>query len=159
MTDLDTSLPIAGASVSTDTGESGSTDGNGNYTLIDVPTGDRTVNVSASGYDPDSANTIVTDGGTSTLNFELTETVTSGGTGTLKGTVRSTSGARLSGVSVQVDGGPSATTARNGKYTVRDVPEGVQTVTATLSGYQPAEETVTITTDSTTTQDFTLIPQ
>ena len=159
VTDLDTSLPIAGASVSTDTGESGSTDGNGNYTLIDVPTGDRTVNVSASGYDPDSANTIVTDGGTSTLNFELTETVTSGGTGTLKGTVRSTSGARLSGVSVQVDGGPSATTARNGKYTVRDVPEGVQTVTATLSGYQPAEETVTITTDSTTTQDFTLIPQ
>ena len=155
VTDFDTGLPIQSASVSTDTGQSASTDIDGNYTLANVPTGDRTVTVSASGYDSDSQPVAVSDGSTSARNFALTPAVTGGGTGTLKGTVMSASG-KLSGVTVQVLGGPSATTNKGGKYSIQNVAEGLQTVTASKSGYVDSEDTVMITAGSTATLNFSL---
>lgn len=63
---------IAGAIVSTDTGESTTTDATGSYTLSGVPTGDdRTVTASASGYDSASQMVTVTDGGTAPADFAL----------------------------------------------------------------------------------------
>ena len=152
-----TGLPIQGASVSADTGQSDSTDAGGNYTLSNVPSGTRTVSVSAGGHDPDAQQTTVSDGGVSTLNFALTPTTT-GGTGTLKGTVMDISGARLSDVTVQVLGGPSATTNKRGKYTIQSVPEGVRTVTASKAGFEDFEEQATIMAGSTTTFDIDMTP-
>ena len=139
------------------TGQSDSTDAGGNYTLSNVPSGTRTVSVSAGGHDPDAQQTTVSDGGVSTLNFALTPTTT-GGTGTLKGTVMDISGARLSDVTVQVLGGPSATTNKRGKYTIQSVPEGVRTVTASKAGFEDFEEQATITAGSTTTFDIDMTP-
>jgi len=79
VTDADTSGPIMGASISADTGQNDTTDASGDYTLNDVPTGTRTVEVSASGYDPASDSTTVIDGATSTLNFVLTPSDPSSG--------------------------------------------------------------------------------
>jgi hypothetical protein len=82
-----------------------------------------------------------------------------GGTGTLKGTVKNSSGARLTDAMVQVVDGPSATTSKNGRYTVQNVAEGQQFVIASHPDYSdmsPVE--VTITADSTTTLNITLNP-
>ena len=137
------------ASASADTGQSDSADTDGSYTLANVPTGTRTVTVSASGYDSDSQQTVVSDGVASTLNFALTP-ATGGGTGTLKGTVKDSFGTKLSGVTVQVSGGPFATTNKGGKYTVQNVAEGSQSVTASKSGFVNAVEPVTITAEPVT---------
>ena len=125
VTDADSGLPIEGATASADTGQSGATGVGGNYTLEGVLTGTRTVTLSASGYDSTSLPIVVSDGVTSTLDFVLTPTVGGGGTGALKGTVTDSSGAKLGGVLVEVQGaGLSATTNKGGKYTIQNVPEG-----------------------------------
>lgn len=72
VTDANGGAPIEGASVSADTGQSDTTNAIGAYSLSSVPTGNRTVAVSASGYGADSASTLVSDGATSTVNFALT---------------------------------------------------------------------------------------
>jgi hypothetical protein len=56
-----TDLPISDATVETDTGQSANTDSNGDYTIDDVPTGDRTVTASASGYDNSSTIALIDD--------------------------------------------------------------------------------------------------
>ena len=153
-----TGNPIQGAIASADTGQSDSTDSGGNYTLANVLTGNRTVTVNASGYDSALLQVTVSDGNTSTLNFVLTPTATGGGSGTLKGTVKSISGVKLSGVTVQVDGGPSSTTNKGGKYTINNVAEGAQSVTASKPGYVDSTVSVTIIAGSNTTQNFDLTP-
>jgi hypothetical protein len=77
------------------------------------------------------------------------------GTGALKGTVTS-GGAKLGGVQVQVVGGPSATTNKGGKYTIQNVPEGLQSVTAFHASGGSFEGTVTIVAGSTVTLNITL---
>lgn len=159
VTELSTGSPIDNASVTANSGQNTTTAADGSYTLSNVPVGTRTVDVSAAGYDPASNTVNVDEGLTSTLNFALTATETGGGTGTLRGTVTDNFGSKLGGVLVQVDGGPSATTNNGGKYSIQNVPAGLQTVTASLGGYE--DETVvdvTITAGSTTTQDFSLTP-
>ena len=153
-----TGNPIQGAIASADTGQSDSTDSGGNYTLANVLAGNRTVTVDASGYDSALLQVTVSDGNTSILNFVLTPTATGGGSGTLKGTVKSISGVKLSGVTVQVDGGPSSTTNKGGKYTIKNVDEGAQSVTASMPGYVDSTESVTILAGSTTTHNFDLTP-
>jgi hypothetical protein len=63
---------------------------------------------------------------------------------------------KLSGVTVQVLGGSSATTNKGGKYSIQNVAEGLQTVTASKSGYVDSEDTVMITAGSTATLNFSL---
>ena len=149
---------IEGAIASADTGQSDSTNSGGNYTLANVLTGNRTVTVNASGYDSALLQVTVSEGNTSALNFVLTPTATGGGSGTLKGTVKSISGVKLSGVTVQVDGGPSSTTNKGGKYTIKNVDEGAQSVIASKPGYVDSTVSVTIIAGSTTTQNFDLTP-
>jgi len=75
VTDSEGGAPISGATVSTDTGQSAGTDASGAYTLSDVPTGDRTVSASASGYGSDNQVVAVAENATTTgTNFALTAT-------------------------------------------------------------------------------------
>lgn len=62
VTKFDGGGAIAGAAVETDTGQSDTTDGNGDYIIADVPTGSRTVTASAAGFMPANQDTTVTDG-------------------------------------------------------------------------------------------------
>ena len=159
VTDSSTGLPIQGASVSADTGQSDTTDVNGDYTLSNVPTGTRTITASATGYvtQQDTAN--VTNGGTSIVNFSLDPEPT-GGTGTIKGTVTdASSGAKLGGVFVVTDTSESDTTNNGGKYTINNVPEGSRTVTASLTGYVTQQQPATVTAGQTTTVNFALVPE
>lgn len=65
------SSPIAGATVTADTGQSTATDANGDYSLTDVPVGDRTVTATASGFAADSQPATVTEDVDTSLSFVL----------------------------------------------------------------------------------------
>lgn len=80
------------------------------------------------------------------------------GTGALKGTVVSSTGAKLGGVQVQVAGGPSATTNKGGKYTIQNIPAGTQDVTAFHASEGGYLGEVTILDGSTVTLNITLSP-
>ncbi len=157
VTDSSDNSAISGAGVSADTGESTSTDSFGDYTLTPVPTGTRTVTVTASGYVSKQDLTSVSDGATSTLDFAL-DPEPSGGTGTIKGTVTDNNGTKLGDVLVSTDTGQSALTNRGGKYTIQDVPESERTVTASKAGCTPEVAVTTVSAGSTTTLDFQLFP-
>ncbi len=158
VTDSVTSFPIAGAGISTDTGESATSDSAGNYTISSVPTGSRTVTASANGYDSQQQQTTVTEGNTSIVNFALIPS-TSGGSGTIKGTVTNTGGSRLGGILVQTNTGQSVLTNKSGKYTIQGVPAGNVTVTASGTGYVTQQQVVTLATGQTLTVDFSLASQ
>jgi hypothetical protein len=157
--DSSNSSPIVGATVSADSGQGDTTATDGSYTLAGVPTGTRTVTISASGYDSASPSTTVTDGGTSTLNVSLSPTPVGGGAGTLKGTVKSSSGAKLNGALIQVISGPNTNTNKGGKYTIQNVPEGLQSVIASHPDHSDTSPIpVTITAGATKTLNITFTP-
>jgi hypothetical protein len=76
--------------------------------------------------------------------------------GDFVGTVRDTLGAALSGASVSVSGGGSATSDAVGKYAFRFLEPGAYTLTAAKSGYASQAKTVTAVADTTVTVDFAL---
>jgi uncharacterized protein YfaP (DUF2135 family) len=83
VTDASNAAPIAGALVTVQgTGQSDTTDASGNYTILNVPAGSRTVTASAAGYISSTQTTTVSDGGTTTLNFALSPAPT--GTGEIR---------------------------------------------------------------------------
>ncbi len=149
------SQPVSGANVSADTGQNDTTDGNGNYALSPVPAGTRTISVTASGYDPQNQQATVNDGQDTSVNFALVAE-TSGGSGTVKGTVTDASGTKLSDVEVSTDTGPSAITNKGGKYTIQDVPAGSRTMTASRIGYVTQQKAAAVTAGSTETVNFAL---
>ncbi len=70
--DAVSTAPIAGATVSTDTGGySATTDAAGSYTIADVAAGDYTVTASATGYDSSSQAVTVVAGAVASANFAL----------------------------------------------------------------------------------------
>ena len=147
--------PIEGAAVSADRGESATTASDGSYTLMDVPAGGRTVTASASGYQSAEQVVTVTDGGAATAEFALATQPM----GTIAGTVTDASSlAPVGGAMVSADTGESATTAADGTYTLMDVALGDRTVTASVGGYQTAQQVVTVTDGGTATAGFALDP-
>ncbi len=73
ITDTNTGNPVAGATVEiTDLSLSTTTDENGHYIFMTVPTGDYTVTASKFGYEESSASVEITDGNTTTQDFALT---------------------------------------------------------------------------------------
>ena len=79
-------------------------------------------------------------------------------TGTVTGTVtRATEGGQLSSVSVTVAGtGQSTVTGTDGKYTLRRVPAGPQTIVFRWLGYRPTDVQVTVEPGATVTADAAL---
>jgi hypothetical protein len=79
-------------------------------------------------------------------------------TGTLTGKVTNASGgAAISGATVSISGGGSATTDSNGNYTISNVAAGTVNVTASMSGFTSSTVNgVSITAGNTTTQNFSL---
>jgi outer membrane receptor for ferrienterochelin and colicins len=81
-------------------------------------------------------------------------------TGTVTGTVtRSGEGSPLASVSVTVQSsGQSAVTGTDGRYTLRRVPQGPQTIVFRWLGYRPTESQTTVDAGSTVTVDVALEP-
>jgi hypothetical protein len=155
ITDSASTQAIAGANVSADTGQNDTTDAGGNYTLNAVPAGSRSVSVTAAGYDPQNKPANVQDAQETFVDFTLVAQ-SSGGYGTIKGTVNDANGAKLSDVSVTTDSGPSAITNNGGKFTIQNVPAGDRTITASKSGYVTQQQVVALTAGDSQTVNFAL---
>ncbi len=154
--DAGTGSGIPDATVSVNSGQSTTTDGNGDYTLGNVPVGNRTVTASTGGYVSQQQQVSVTEAATSTADFSLVQETGSGATGSIKGTVTNSNGQKLAGVSVETDSGHSAVSNRGGKYTIQNVPEGSRTVTASISGYVSQQTVVQVIAGKTVTVNFIL---
>jgi hypothetical protein len=121
--------PLSGVLVSVSGGASGSTNGAGAYSISGVNTGPRTVSLSnlpAGCTTPAPQTTTVTNGGTSTVDFSVQCSVPSG---TINGTISSSQGGGLQGVSVTATptGGSAvgpASTSGTGAYSLASVPVG-----------------------------------
>jgi choice-of-anchor B domain-containing protein len=158
VSDAATDTGISNAAVSVDTGQSTITDAFGDYSIADVSAGARTVTATASGYESQNASATVSEGIDTVVDFALAESPV-GGSGTVRGTVYSSSGGKVGGATVQVLGGSSSLTNNGGKYTVQNVSAGVQTVIASKAGFDTVEQQVAVPAGSSVTLDFTLTPQ
>jgi len=111
-------------------GLSTETDGDGRYTLTNVPAGNHTVTATKSGYSftPASRNVSVPPDAAE-VNFTGAPLPTYA----VRGVV-STSGGPLAGVTVSDGAGHSAVTNGQGQYSL-ELPEGSHTLTPALAGY------------------------
>ncbi len=127
-------------------------DGNGNFTFNNVSNGSYTVtpSKSASTFTPASQSVTINGGNVAGVNFTVATV-----TGSISGTVTNSGGTALSGATVSYSGG-STTSASNGTYTLSNVPVGAVSVTASATGYQSSIQSVTVTANTTATQNFTL---
>jgi hypothetical protein len=160
------STPISGATVCISTGgtcsgTSTTTAADGTYTLSLLAEGSYQVTASAIGYSSLSATVNVAPGTPTTYGFALTA-----GPGTISGTVTdSITGLPIGGATVCIStsgtcGSTSTTTAGNGTYTLSNVAPGSYQVTASATAYvtQSTTTNVVVSTGSTTTQGFQLVP-
>jgi PKD repeat protein len=124
---------LAGVTVNVSGGLSGTTAANGSFSIASVPTGSRTLSLSALPADcttPPSQSVTVTGGGVHTVNFAVT-CVPPAPKGTVTGTVTSSLGGPIAGAAVSI-GASSTTTDAAGVYTLPgvDVPSGTVSVSA-----------------------------
>ncbi|MBP7635499.1 carboxypeptidase regulatory-like domain-containing protein [Candidatus Ozemobacteraceae bacterium] len=155
--------PVSGATVAFLQGEtlvkSTTTGSDGTYQVLLVP-GSYTVRVSQTGYASVDQAFVVSIGGSNASNMVISSTV-----GTLNGTIRdSKSQIGIASVSVKVVSltTPSlqiSSVQTNSEGTYRfALATGSYVVSADKTGYSSASHTVTITSNTTTSQDFFLIP-
>jgi hypothetical protein len=160
--------PIAGASILVGIPfgavyYSAITDSAGQYALNDVKTGSITIYAGADGFNPAQATVNIAENQTTTQNFSLTPDTSTGNTGTITGTVKSTETGNppISGATITVSGSSpaiSTTSAADGSYTLSNVPAGAQTLNVSKSGFGSANVQVTVTAGQTTTQNISLSP-
>ncbi len=131
----------------------------GNYSFPGLAAGTYTVTPNLTGYSftPTSITVTVNNGNIIGQNF--TATSVSGGTYSLSGTVTTSGGSALAGVTMALSGTASgtATTDTNGNYTFTGLVNGTYTVTPSLSGYtfSPSSATVTVSGANITGVNFT----
>jgi hypothetical protein len=144
---------IVGAVVSySGSSTTATTNSAGSYTLT-VPPGTYSVTASASGFLVfTQRNVTVASNSTTTVNFALTQS------GTISGTVTSSTGAAIANATVSYSGGSAtANTNASGGYTLNVAP-GTYSVTASAVGYQSSTQSnVTVTIGTTTTATFSLV--
>ncbi len=158
VTDADTNGPIQEALVEVEgTDLSAETDGDGNYTIADVPEGTYNVTASADEYEAETESDVEVTAGDTTVDFALQPLVT---TGTISGTVTDADTSEpVQGASVEVEGTAlSAETDADGNYTIADVPAGTHNVTASADGYEGETESDVEVTEGDVTVDFALQP-
>ncbi len=146
--------PVYGVSVSVSAGPRSTTATDGSYLIAGIEEGTRTVTFAKTGYRSRVSIALISAGATTTLDAVLAAIPT---TGTLRGRVSVSGGGPLRGARVSVAGGPRATTAADGTYTVRNVNPGTRTITFTRLGYVRKSRSARISAGATTTLNAALI--
>ena len=141
---------LSGASV-TAGGLTTTTAADGSYVLNSLPAGSTTIKASLTGFQSGSATVTVVAGATTAAPAI---TLVSG-SGSIAGSVKSSTGAAIAGASVGFGGGTTTTDA-NGNYTLNGVPVGTVQLVASASGFQSVTQSVTVTGGNTSTANFTL---
>lgn len=129
--------PVSGVTVSTQ-GLSVTTGSDGTYRFSDLTTGSTTVTAQKAGFqDARQALTLVT--GNNTLDLALSA---ASGTALLSGTVTS-NGSAVAGVVITAQG-QTVTTASDGTYLFTNLTPGSVSLTATKTGFQNFQRTITL---------------
>jgi len=127
-------LPVNGVNVSIKTlGLSNYTGADGRYQLDGIPAGTHDVTAVKTGYDNKTETVVLAVGGVYLRDFSLTQQ-----TGSISGFVKNAAGALLSGANLTIKVGLSTITVPTnvtGSYELEDLPEGLYSVTASLSGF------------------------
>jgi hypothetical protein len=127
------------------------TDPTGHYSIIMDPgpyNGDYTIDVTATGFGPDSRTITIPNGAMITLNFTLARQ------GTVLGHVRDSQSQPLGGATVTV-GSSATSTDVTGAYNI-NVNPGTYNVTASDRGYTPVSASVSIPSGVSVVQNFDL---
>jgi hypothetical protein len=151
VTDSVTGLPIVGAAA-TYSGGATTTNASGGYSFAGVGEASYTVAVGAAGYTGQSAPISVGPGAAVVQNFALAPLP-----GIVTGTVVDTAtGTPLSGVAVSYSGGATSTDS-SGHYSFPTVSEGSYAFTASLSGYSPQTQTISVGPAATVSLNFSIV--
>ncbi len=136
-----TGATLSGATADID-GLSTTTNGDGGFTLNEIPQGPQTLTVKASGFMSTTRSvTVVAGTSVSAGSIELTPIPT---TGSVTGTVTNQrTGIPVPGATVAV-GGISKSTLADGTFTLDGVPQGAQTITISASGFTLTTRAVTV---------------
>jgi hypothetical protein len=124
---------LVGATVTTDKGQSTTTDGTGDFGFASLPPDTYSVTVAATGYVEQTKSGRVTAGGSTALDFELLPPAPT--TGTLSGRVTSTVGAPLPGAVVSTEGGLSTPVDPEGGYSFASLTPGTYNISVSAAGY------------------------
>lgn len=136
-----TGAPLAGASVGFG-GGSTVTDASGNFAFSNLPAGTIQLVAALAGYQSVTQNVNVVAGTTTTANFTLV--LANASPGTVTGKVTNISGgAALPGATVKWNT-TSVVANSTGNYTLTNVSGGVQTITASATGFLPLSSTTTV---------------
>ncbi len=144
--------PLAGATVTADTGQHTTTAANGTYSLVQLKPGVRTLTFTKASYTTTTQSPSIDATVPATADAIMAATP-----GTISGTVSATSGAPVSGATVTLDGSPATTTAADGSYTL-PASAGNHTLTVTKAYYLDATTSPTVTAGSGVTANVTLTP-
>ena len=127
----------------------------GSFVLANVPVGTVTLTVSKTNYTNLTSGSLAVSEGQTTPAGTLALNRT---TVTVSGTVKTSSGAGISGATVTVEeqAGKTTTTTSTGSYTLSGVYWGTVHVTAAKSGYGPSTQTLTLQPGTNATCNFTL---
>ena len=149
--DVTSGAPIAGASVSY-SGNSTTTDTEGNFAFSDVTAGTHTLIASAAGFAAVTQAVSVLGNETTVVSFTLSNA------GSVTGTVfDEESGLPVEGINVStLDGTIAVVTDSNGQYTIEAIAAGEQRLKATGVIFETLEKTVTVTAGAVATLDFSL---
>ena len=154
VTDSQTRLPIAGATVSVSPGgQSALTDINGNFSLSVSP-GTSTVTAKATGYSSASQTVTVNGGQKTNIVFRLASVTAFGSLG---GSVTDgLSKAPIVGATVSLSDGMVRVTDLNGNFSFAIVLSGSYTLTVSAVGYVTQSQVVTVKTGKTTNVQISL---
>jgi PKD repeat protein len=149
-----TGVGISGVTVSTGSASS-TTDASGNYSIPSLVAGSYTLTPSASGYTFSPTSRAVTIGTSNVTGQNFTGTAAAS-TYSISGTVATSGGAGISGVTVST-GSASATTNASGAYTISNLANGTYTLTPSLAGYtfSPTSLSATVSGANLTGRNFT----
>ncbi len=149
---------ISGVSVSNGS-TSVTTNASGQYTFTGMANGTYTLTPSLSGYTFSPTSRSVTVSGANVTGANFTGTPPTNTTYSVSGTIATSAGAGISGVSVS-NGSTSVTTNASGQYTFTGMANGTYTLTPSLSGYtfSPTSRSVTVSGANVTGANFTGTP-
>jgi hypothetical protein len=145
--------PLAGATVrAMPGGYAATTDANGRFTLSNIPNGAYTFTASAGGHKSVSRKATFNSNGT--INFTLPTSTTAPPTEQpargLSGVIRNSDGRSVAGASIRLTpGNYQATTNKDGRFSLSNVPAGTYTAHIRADGYRPVNDRVTIGSDRT----------
>jgi len=153
VTNASSNKPIPNASVTA--GSAKATTGvSGSYSIIIAP-GTYAVTASATTFVTKTASVTVPSGTTVPQNFALTQAPPPGQPGTVRGMVTDSAGTPINGATVAA-GSVSTKTDSAGKYTLSNVPSGLQQVRASATGYNPSTKSATVIPNQSITVAFKL---